>query len=139
MLPLLPRLPPPPPPLLLRPLLFFTVPTNENGKNVLCDICTLLVERQVCGFPRIKMMDLSFLSEIRHRPSTLVKDIVDTRLRGNVDRVLSPSFSFSLSLSLSLYPYHSLPSASLLPRFARIKKDVFHRANDVFIRRCIRR
>lgn len=61
----------------------------------------LLAERQVCGFPRIKMMDLSFLSEIRHRPSTLVKDIVDTRLRGNVDRVLSPSFSFSLSLSLS--------------------------------------
>lgn len=48
-------LPPSSPP----PLLFFTVPTNENGKNVLCDICTLLMARQVCGFPRIKMMDLS--------------------------------------------------------------------------------
>lgn len=103
-----PSPPPPPPPSLLRPLLFFTVPTNENGKNVLCDICTLLVERQVCGFPRIKMMDLSFLSEIRHRPSTLVKDIVDTRLERECRSCALSLFLF-LSISVSIVPFPPLP------------------------------
>lgn len=109
MLPL-PRLPPPPPPALpspLPPLLFFTVPTNENGKNVLCAICTLLMERQVRGFPRIKMMDLSPLkSDTVSR--LVVKDIVDTVKRECWSFSLC-TLSLSLSLFIRIVPFPPLP------------------------------